>query len=241
MSYDGMKQGLFQIRRIRESIPETLASSGRVLRELISAVEKDEDLSVTGRAKKVEELKKEAGKEFLKIAKELKEDYQKGVIKAKTAAEGLLNQKPGYNDSSTKLNTFERKFNDLKMKLLLETRANYAMDSLNKFISEQTEPYFAQQIIDSYPELVSTVLSVAGSDVAKYKVELTKALENTKKVAITPEQREAEQVFESMDAEFNRDLFRRGIEIETVQDLYGAEIAKYVNKPERFVEKKEEN
>lgn len=236
-NYQKMKEALGKVHEIRGNVPSKLVSFKDVLKEMLNEVDRDPDLSMAGKIKKTEQMRKEAGKGFLAIAKELKDNYQQNVIRAKVAAEMLLNEKPKKPAMGSNEQTFARQFADLKMKLMLETRANYAMDHLNAFVQQQKDPFFAQQIIDEFPALVQTVLSASDAqDHAKYKVELSKTLENVRNVATTPEQREAVEVFATMDSEFSRDLFGRGLMLDTVQDLFGGEIAKYANQPDRFVD-----
>ena len=238
--YQKMKEALENVQEIRGSVMSKLVSTKDAYKDMIKDIELDPDLSPAGKQKRIDQIKKEAGKGFLSIAKEMKDNYQQSVIKAKVNAEMLLNERPKKPAMGNNEHTFARQFNDLKMKLMLESRANYAMDHLNAFISQQKDPFFAQQIIDEYPQLVQTVLGSADpADSAKYKVELSKTLDNVKKVATTPEQQEAAEIYESMDGAFSRDLFGRGLAMDTVQDLFGRDIAKYVNNPEQYVDKDE--
>lgn len=236
-NYQRMKESLANIQEIRGGVASKLGATKEVLSEAIHTIRRNPDLSEAGKAKQIEQARKEVGKGFLSIAKEMKDSYQKNVISAKVAAEMLLNEKPKKPAVGTNEETFNRKFNDLKMQLMLETRANYAMDKLNGFIKEQKDPYLAQKILDEYPALVQTVLGAAGTaEQTKYKVELSRALEKAKDVAITPEQREAADVFQAMENEFGRELFRRGIEIDTVTDMFGRVVANFANDPDKFVD-----
>lgn len=237
--YQRMKESLANIQEIRGGVASKLGATKEVLSEAIRAIQSNPDLSPAGKAKQIEQARKEVGKGFLSIAKEMKDNYQKNVISAKVAAEMLLNEKPKKPAVGSNEETFNRKFSDLKMQLMLETRANYAMDKLNSFIKEQKDPFLAQKIIDEYPGLVQTVLSAAGTERTKFKVELSRALENAKNVAITPEQREAADIFQAMEGEFNRELFRRGIEIDSVVDMFGREVAKFANNPDKFIDDEE--
>ncbi|MEM5008506.1 hypothetical protein ABEP42_27155 [Priestia megaterium] len=234
-NYQKMKESLTKMEEVRSSIVPTLTGMRALFNDETLAIKQNADLSPQGKQKKMTEVKEQLGKDFMTLAKQLKDDYRKASTSAKVAAEMLLNEKPKKPSTNTTIQTFERQFNDLKMKLMLETRANYSIDHLNKFIAEQKDPYFAQSIIDEFPSIVQTVLGTAGPDSAKYKVELSKALDNAKQVAITPEQREAEAIYSAMDAEYDRDLFGRGIEMDTVTDLFGTKIAGHVNKPDSYI------
>jgi hypothetical protein len=139
-----MIEGLQSVKEIRRSIPSKLVATKDALKDMIAEVERDQDLSPAGKSKRIQQIRKEAGKGFLSIAKEMKDDYQKSVIKAKVAAEMLLNEKPKKPAMGESEQIFARKFGDLKMKLMLETRPNYAMDHLNALIKEQKDPFFAR-------------------------------------------------------------------------------------------------
>lgn len=233
--YQKMKDSLAKMSEISSATAGKLVAVRDVLNEQIGLVERNPDLSPEGKRKQRELIKKETGKGFLNIAKSMKEEYRKASVSAKVAAEMLLNERPKKPISDTTIKTFERQFDELKMQLMLDTQPAHSMAKLREFIRAQKDPYFAQTLVNEFPQLVSHVLDAAGSDKLKYKIELQNALSDAKRIATSPEQVEALTVFETMDSEFDRSLFKRGIEMDAITDMFGREIADYANRPDQFV------
>lgn len=233
-NYKKMQDNLTKMQEIKSGIAGELRNYQEIANDMFKKVDANQDLSPTGRLKQKEQLKYEMGKSFLKKAKELKDEYQKAVVSAKIGAEMLLNERPKKPSSDTTIQTFTRQFTDLKMKLMLNTRAEQSMKDVSEFIRTQKDPYFAQQIIDEFPSLVGSVLDSSGNDKTQYKAQLQHALLEAKNIAQTPEQKEAQGVFENIDNEFSRDLFARGLHMDVVTDTFGSEIAGYVNRPDSF-------
>lgn len=200
----------------------------------IDRIATDSDLSESGKNRKRADIKKKHGEQFIKEVRVMRSEYDRASIQAKVAAEALLNsgqQKP----SETTLATFNREFSMLKTELLLETNPESAMRKLKGFVEKQSDAYLANQIQGEFASIIGSVLDTAGSDKAKYKVELQRTLETVRDKSVSEEQKKAQQVYETMDAEWGRDLFLpNGIQYNAISSALGPEFARASNKPQYY-------
>ncbi|MEK5103744.1 hypothetical protein MKX83_17320 [Cytobacillus sp. FSL M8-0252] len=223
--YEKMTKSLERMQEIRGGITQTVLDYSKLVEEQTMPIENDVDLSPTGRIKKVTEAKKALGEGFMDFARKLKDDYQKESISAKVAAEDILNQVPkAPSDSSLK--TFERILASLKLDIKLGRSDSISLGKLKSFVATIDQPYFAQRIVDDYGDIIGLF-----DGLAEIKPELSLLLESLRDKAKTDEQKHAEQVLQTIDNEYSRDLFTRGLVMDTLHDTFGHEVADYANQP----------
>ncbi|MEK5426961.1 hypothetical protein [Cytobacillus sp. FSL R7-0680] len=223
--YEKMVNSLKRMQEIRGGVTQNVLDYSKLVEDQTKPIEDDIDLSPTGKLKKVKEAKMAMGAGFLELAKKLKDEYQKESISAKVAAEDILNQVPNApSDSSVK--TFERNLASLKLDLKLGRSDSISLGRLKSFVGTIDQPYFAQRIVDDYSDIIGLF-----DGLADIKPELSLLLESLRDKAKTDEQKHAEQVLQTIDNEYSRDLFTRGLVMDTLHDTFGHEVADYANQP----------
>ncbi|OAH58322.1 hypothetical protein AWH48_18270 [Domibacillus aminovorans] len=103
--------------------------------EEVSGINNDRTLSEVGKEAARMELKQKYGREFIEIAKKLRDDYDKAVVKAQTQAEVVLNAEPSKPDAIT-IKSFERELQTLKMNVMLGTNPETSIQAINEFAAK---------------------------------------------------------------------------------------------------------
>jgi len=233
--FNEMMESVAKLQEIKGSTAGLVSTARNLFREEASKINQDRDLSPTGRMKKREALQKQYGEAFIKNARQLREDYDKAVVKASVAAEFLLNEGPA-KPSPTAVASFEREFSALKTDLMLETRPAEAMRKLKAFAEAQNDAYLAKQVLNDFHSVVQSILDIAGPEKAKYKLDLQNTLTSVRDKSMTDEQKKAQEIHAGMANEFGRDIFLpNGIEFNAIQEAFGAEFARAANKPQYYV------
>lgn len=243
--FNEMMQYVNKIQEIKGSTTSLVLASRDLFREDVAKINQDSDLSPSGKEKKRMALQKTHGEIFIKSARQLRDDHDKAVVKARVAAEMLMNEGPK-KPEDTAVKSFEREFSALKADLMLETRPEEAMRKLKAFTETQEDAYLAKQVLNDFPSLIQSVLDVAGNnDKAKCKLALQDTLTTVRSKSNSEEQQKAQEIYDGMASEFGRDLFlSNGVVYNAIQESFGAEFARHANAPYRYEleeEKQEEN
>lgn len=205
------------VKELKENVSKDLAE-----------VNSDRMLSDEGRRIKREEIKKKYGKKFLEDAKSLREKYDENVMQAQALATVILNETPK-KPYETEIQTFERKYKDLKARLMLQPNAGKAANLLKEFAREQNDPYFFYKIKDDFPSLISAI----NSDDVKVKETLKSVYDYVSDKSMTDEQKEAERIYTSLEGAYGSDLFI-GIHKDAITSVLSRDYAMYANKPDQF-------
>lgn len=233
--FDEMLAHYNKLGEIRQGVTKAVLATGRGLKDEFYMIDRDPLLSPHGKHMKKEEVKKQYEKALMKELRRIRDEYDQTVIKARVAAENILNEKPT-KPSPTAVSTFERKFNDFKMRLMLQTNAETALRELKDFVNAQNDPYFAYQILSEFPALVQSILGAAGSDSATYKTKLRDVYDTIVSKSMTEEQKKAKSIYDSLEHELDRPLMiEGGAEMNAIRDTFGPQVAKYANNPHQYV------
>lgn len=233
--FDEMMESVAKLHEIKGSTAGLVSTSRNLFREDAAKINQDSDLSPGGKAKARTALQKQYGEAFIKHARQLREDYDKAVVKASVAAESLLNEGPA-KPTPTKIASFEREFSALKTELMLETRPDNAMRKLKAFAEAQNDAYLAKQVLNDFSTVVQSVLDIAGPERAKYKLDLQNTLTSIRDKSMTDEQKKAQEIHAGMANEFGRDIFlQNGVEYNAIQEAFGPEFARAANSPQYYV------
>ena len=232
--FDEMLAHFNKLGEIRQGITKAILATNQGLKDEFYMIERDPMLSGQGRAMKKEEVKKQYKEALIKELRKIREEYDQAVIKARVAAETILNEKPE-KPSPTAVSTFERKSNDFKMRLMLQTNAETALRELKDFVNAQNDPYFAYQILNEFPALVQSILGAAGSDSATYKTKLRDVYDTIVSKSMTEEQKKAKSIYDSLEHELDRPLMiEGGAEMTAIRDTFGTQVARYANNPHQY-------
>lgn len=232
--FDEMLAHYNKLGEIRQGVTKAVLATGRGLKDEFYMIDRDPLLSPHGKHMKKEEVKKQYEKALMKELRRIRDEYDQTVIKARVAAETILNEKPT-KPSPTAVSTFERKFNDFKMRLMLQTNAKTALRELKDFVEAQNDPYFAHQILTEFPALVQSILSVAGRDSDEYKIQLRDVYNTIVDKSMTEEQKKAQSIYDSLEHELDRPLMiEGGVEMNAIRDTFGPQVARYANNPHQY-------
>jgi hypothetical protein len=219
--------------RLPKTSSHVASTLDEVVRDSIKEVTSNPHLSPEGKQAKIDEIKDRYGKEFVKMAGQMKDEYQRSVVTIKVGAELLLNEAPP-KPSEVSIQTFQRELSALKTELLLATDANVSMESVKAFVDKQKDPYFAHQLKGEFPELASSIIGTSNND-QRVKIALRDVSGAINNKALLPEQREAAELSESVKDAFGANLFlENGIQMENIRRSIGDKYARYANTPELY-------
>lgn len=228
-----MREHIQRAYQIREGVTSQYRSIMMKLQENEAKINQDVTLSPVGKKEKIAQLRKEHGRELMKFAKQVKDEFQMEIIKAKGKAERFLDN-PNKKPDEAILRKYERSLNDLKTRVLLSLRSDRAAEMVTQFAKGIEDPYIANQLREQFAEVITPILSkVDGADGAKIKANLTQLYDRLENDFITDEQHEAKEVIENADALFNTKLFNPTV-IDNVKQTYDRRIADYINTPDTF-------
>jgi hypothetical protein len=178
-----------------------------------------------------ETFHKRMARELMHFAREQKQQYHDNATQAKRLAEQLIHAAAPKPDQE-KLSRFELRLADLKTEITLSTpKKGYEL--LRDFITGIDEPYFAEQVRAQYRELVTPILSAAGPDETRYKLELSSAFSSVKDANLTPEAREAVGLLESSEAILSSGVFGYAVKAAAAEHI-GPRVSDYINDPETW-------
>jgi hypothetical protein len=230
--YDEMKNALAKLNEIKGSTAKVLLDVQEKYRAELAKIKSNEDLSPAGKLKQKQALQKEFGEDFIRLARQLRNDYDNAATKAREAAEALLNEgAPKPSDKTVK--TFERQFNALKTDLLFETRPKVALRKLQSFAEAQSDPYLASRVLDEFPTVAQSVLNTtSNAEKQKYKLALRDTLTTLRNKALNDEQKQAQEIYDVVGNEVGRDLFLpHSTQYNAIEEMFGREIAQASNQP----------
>lgn len=163
------------VKQLKENVSKELAE-----------VNSDRMLSEEGRRIKRDQIKEKYGKKFLEDAKYLRKKYDENVVQAQAIAAVILNETPK-KPYEAEVQTFERKYKDLKTRLMLQPNAEKAAEMLKNFAREQDDPYFFYKIKDDFPSLIGAI----NSDDVKVKETLKSVYDYVSDKSMTDEQKKS--------------------------------------------------
>ncbi|WP_251460080.1 hypothetical protein [Weizmannia agrestimuris] len=231
--FNEMMEAYQQTLDLPGSVTTIAAELKKAVNEEIRKINSDPLYSDEGKALERQKVRDNFGKQFIDVAKKLRDDYDKSVIKAKTSAEILLNQDPPKPDDIT-LKTFQRELNALKMDVLLSTDPEKAAHAISEFASKQTNPYLAKQLAGEFAGLATDIIASSGQN-PSVKLKLRDTLGTINSKALTPEQKKAQEIAGYVKDAWGRDLFRtQSLELNTIEQAVGQKYARYANKPHLF-------
>ncbi|WP_153733497.1 hypothetical protein [Sporosarcina obsidiansis] len=235
-NYEQMIEAYGKLGEIRERTTTVARDIQLKVKAETGAIRADQHLTPSGKQAKINEVKQKYGREFIATAKQMREDYDRSTVKAKVSAEVLLNEE-ARKPSDIAVRTFQRELADLKTELLLTSNALDAYTLVDSFVSAQKEPYLAQQLKQQAPEFISQIVGLAGTEASAYRTKLRQTMDALNEKATTPEQREAAEIFESVEGRFGEDIFlRQGIQMNAIRDAVGVEFANFANNPKSYVD-----
>jgi ElaB/YqjD/DUF883 family membrane-anchored ribosome-binding protein len=206
----------------------------RDLADEVNAIDSDGDLSDDGKMKKKKAMHKEAEKVLMERAKKRKDEYEQLLSKAKVKAENLIHE-PFSKVDDKKTATFNRKLNELKTELMLDTNHNTAQQRLTSFIDSLDEPSFHATVRDEFSNLLAPVVSIAGSEAPQVKQKLFDMYEHVKTSTMSDEQLDASTLFDTSDKMIGAKLYNASVTEAANGDL-GRSAAEYINKPHLYEE-----
>jgi hypothetical protein len=174
---------------------------------------------------------KRMARELMHFSRDQKQQYHDNAQQAKKLSEQLIHAAVPKPDQE-KLSRFERRLADIKTEILLSTPKK-GHELLRDFIAGLDEPFFAEQVRTQYGELVTPILSAAGPDAARFKLELSHAFSQVKDITLTPEAREAIRLLESSDAILQSGVFGYAVQAAAAEHL-GPRVSDYINQPETW-------
>lgn len=230
------KDYLLKAIAIKEATTKSYREWAEKVRAELEKTKYDPDLSASGREKRLKELRQTHGVELLQAAYRASDEYKTWINRAKKAAEDALYKGP-HKPSREKIERFNKDFKRFKTELMLSANAESAEKKLHDFVSKIDDPYFANEVIEQFHDIASTILNVAGGEAQEYRVKLAQVYERLQNDHMSEEAKEAREILHSISNDSPK-IFAPVVE-ENATSLLGDEFGQFVNDPERFFSQSE--
>lgn len=215
------------------------------LADQIKAIRADKYLTPEGKDIKVEALRKEQTKKFMKDVHLRKQKYIAELKKAQQAAEHVLH-KPADKPTQEAASRFEKAFDKLKLEVSLAPDARHAKDRAVAFITQIDDPYFARIAQQRFNELSEPAIGMAAfNDARGIRAEFSKVYSSLENRVEASDAWKAEAVIEESQEKLANpeifpphDLFG---DVSFAHNFIGANFERealvYYQKPEEYFEK----
>lgn len=235
-NYETMLESYQQSQDIASNQATTVAGTmQKMYVDEVSGINNDRLLSEAGKEEARQALKDKYGRQFIDVAKKMRDDYDKAVIKAQTQAEVILNEDPPKPNSIT-LKTFERELADLKVRVMLDTNPQTSVQALNEFAAKQKDPYLAKQIAGEFPGMAANIIGGSGND-PQVKQQLSGTYQTISEKSLMHEQQKAREINGYLSGAFGRPLFRsESIQMQALDRIIGPKFTQYANKPHSYID-----
>jgi len=185
-------------------------------------------LSPEGKYVENEAIRQFYANEFLRKMDVIKTKYDLYVANAKKLALEITSTPIQYDGTDAQKAVFEQSLRDLKVRVALIPSQDKAVDEIKKFVHAQENPYFAQQVANSFGDLIAPF---ANTPSAQIKTELSKIYDTAKRNSVTEETRYAKEVLEVKDNEKLILDVRQSQSFQALQSVIGSRAAQNANKP----------
>ncbi|MED4755675.1 MULTISPECIES: hypothetical protein [Priestia] len=229
-----VKENIGAANSIHSSITDLVTMDLEEYRAERSKVFNNRNLSQEGKQEQYKAIRKKYERQFLDLAKALKDTYHTHVKDAKEQAEKvMIAEVPKASDHKRKV--FDQKAEALKAKVNFSLDLADAKKALEEIVSIADEPELAIEAKSQLMQLSQQVMSLTATDneLQSTKYELGEMYKRLAEKAMTEKAREASQLLEYMGRMESVTLFSplvTGAIQEVSQDA-----AKYMNDPEKYL------
>jgi len=228
-----MKEHIQKAHEIKESATSKYRELLQKMNGEISEINNDFRLSPEGKQYLISDLKKEYKEELMKLAKQIKAEYQLELSKAKISAEKVL-ESPIKKPDENVIGKYREQVEELKTRVMLSLKPETAKDMVSEFVKGIDDPYLANEFKKEFATVITPIISnVHGAEGAKIKHALTETYDKLNKDFMTDEQREAKQIIESTGSMASAKVFNYTV-LQSVSDSFGRDAAAIVNEPEKY-------
>lgn len=186
-------------------------------------IQSNEELSALGKRGKVNELRLNIAYDALSYANEAKTEYVTLAGRANDLAKAIkVEELTPPSEIDRKL--FEDDFAKLKLNVALAITAEKAIEKLEVFASQYSEPVYAAKILEDFGGIVSSVLAINNSPHAR--MSLQKVKDGLEAVAISPQIELANNTLLQYANAEKFKLFRsETIQYKAIKEILGGQLA----------------
>lgn len=233
------KEYLQKAHDIRGESATFLVGFKKQVQEELEKVRENRDLSQEGQYRQSEAVKAKYGVELLQKSHTRKQEFLSNVQKAHKIADETVYASLKKPDA-TKLGRFESELRAFKTEILLTPSADSAARKLTEFVGRLDDAYLADLVREQFADIAGPIISAAGGESAKYKLQLSHTFQKLRSDFESPEVKEAREVLELATGMIeNPSLYPGYISHDAVQGLVGKEYAQYLENTDAFFTKEE--
>lgn len=202
-----------------------------------SEILKNERLSTKGMMLELEAARKHYAETFLTKMVDANKHYDMYIKSAKKLAEEVIASPNEFTGTDAQKASFELALRDLQTRVMLSADPSKAASQIEEFVSKRNDPYFAQQIVHQFPNLIASLSSTNDGSV---KQQLTRAYTLAQHNAITEDKRVAQEVLELSDTPKLVLTMVGAPSFDNLRSVIGKEAAQSANTPEVHLHKMKE-
>lgn len=153
-------------------------------------------LSEEGKSIEREQVRQIYAETFLKGMQDINAEYERYIKFLKQMSQEVVAGPNVYSGTDAQKAAFESSLRDVQTLVMLHHKQDEAVKLIEDFVRKQDDSYFAQQVAQQFPSLVSTLASTTD---AALKQRLTYAYKTAQKNSVTEEKLAAQKALELSD------------------------------------------
>lgn len=191
-------------------------------------------LSEEGKTIEREQVRQFYAETFLKGMQDINVEYERYIKFIKQMSQEVVAAPNVYSGTDAQKTAFESSLRDVQTRVMLHHKQDEAVKLIEDFVRKQDDAYFAQQVAQQFPSLVS---SLASTTDAALKQRLTHAYITAQKNSVTEEKLAAQKALELSDQPAFVLTVSDAPSFVNLRSVLGREAAKSANEPSVHLER----
>ncbi|WP_369379773.1 hypothetical protein [Lysinibacillus fusiformis] len=187
---------LEKIGTLKEKARQLQLKTVTEAREDYNKIKLNRLLSEEGKSIEREQVRQFYAETFLKGMQDINTEYARYIKFVKQMSQEVVATANAYSGTDAQKVSFELSMRDLQTRVMLHHNLDEAVKLIEDFVRKQDDAYYAQQIAQQFPNLVSTLASTTDPAL---KLRLTHAYKTAQKNSVTEEKLAAQKALELSD------------------------------------------
>lgn len=233
-----MKTNIEAAHQIKQNSTTKYLELTRKMQAEIAQIRTSKSLSRIGKDLAIKSLKDDYKEDLIKLAKQIKDEYQGELKKAKAAAEKLLDAPLKQPDEKT-MAKYHEQVEELKTNVMLSLKPSSAKALVQDFAKSISDPFIARDFRNQFSSVITPIIgSVSGAEAGEIKLALSEVYGRLNSSFATDEQKEAQGVIEAVEGMMDARIFNFAVS-DSVGQQFERGTFEQMNNPESYFEAKQ--
>ncbi|USK33063.1 hypothetical protein LIT25_21330 [Bacillus sp. F19] len=204
----------------------------------IAQIRTSKTLSRIGKDLAIQSLKDDYKEDLLRLSKQIKDEYQGELNKAKATAEKLLDAPLKQPDEKT-MTKYRAQVEELRTNVMLSLKPSSAKALVQDFVKSISDPFIASDFCSQFSSVITPIISSAtGAEAGEIKLALSEVYGRLNSSFATDEQKEAKEVIEAVEGMMDARIFNFAVS-DSVGQQFERGTFEQMNNPESYFEAKQ--